>query len=119
MSKYIFSLLFFCLSYSLPIVALPVESFASLPDVAQLRLSPSGEKISSIVRVNVENTKGTAVQVVNLKTGEKKLAVFTDNKKYDFTWVKWKDEKTLLIGLVFPEKRDLTLGFSTYRCHHL
>lgn len=112
MFKYICSLLFFCLCYSLPTSALPVESFASLPDVSHMGLSPSGEKISSIVRVDVENTKGTAVQVTDLKSGQKKLVLFTDNKKYDIYWVSWKDEKTLLVGTVFPSKIDTWVGGS-------
>ncbi len=109
MVKYICSLLFF-LCYSLPTVALPVESFASLPDVSKLELSPSGEQLSAVVRVSVENTKGTAVQVTNLKSGKNKLVLFTDNKKYDIGWVSWKDEKTLLVGTVYPSKRDTWLG---------
>lgn len=112
MFKYIGSLLFFCLSYSLPTVALPVESFASLPDVSKLALSPNGEQISSVVRVSVENTKGTAVQVTNLKSGQHKLVLFTDNKKYDINWVSWKDDKTLLVGTMYPTKRDFWTGLS-------
>lgn len=92
--------------------ALPLESFASLPDVSQLKLSPSGEKISSVVRVNVENTKGTAVQVTDLKSGQHKLVLFTDNKKYDISWVSWKDEKTLLVGTVYPSKIETWVGMA-------
>ena len=92
--------------------ALPVESFASLPDVSQLKLSPSGEKISSVIRVSVENTHGTAIQITNVKSGENKLALFTDNKKYDISWVHWKDEKTLLVGIVYPSKIDTWVGVS-------
>jgi dipeptidyl aminopeptidase/acylaminoacyl peptidase len=114
MFKYICSLLFFCLSYSLslPAAALPVESFASLPDVAQLRLSPSGEQISAVIRISAENTKGTAVQVTDLKSGKNKLVLFTDNKKYDISWVSWKDEKTLLVGTVYPSKIDTWINIS-------
>lgn len=112
MFKYICSLLFFCLCYSLPTFALPVESFASLPDVSQLKLSPSGEKISSVIRVSAENAKGTAVQVTDLKSGKNKLVLFTDNKKYDISWVSWKDEKTLLVGTVYPSKIDTWINIS-------
>ncbi len=112
MCKYICSLLFFCLCYSLPTAALPVESFASLPDVSQLKLSPSGEKISSVIRINAENTNGTAVQVTDLKSGKNKLVLFTDNKKYDIYWVSWKDEKTLLVGVMYPSKIDTWINIS-------
>lgn len=115
MFKYVIAVLLFCCTYSSTSLALPVEAFGSLPDITQVALSPNGEQVSAIVRINLPNTKGTAVQVTNLKTGDKKFAVFTDNKKYDFYWVRWKDDKTLLVGLMFPEKRDLTLGFSSFR----
>lgn len=111
MFKYIFSLLFF-FCYSLPTAALPVESFASLPDVSQLKLSPSGEKISSIIRISTEVMNGTAVQVTELKSAQSKLVLFTDNKKYDISWVSWKDEKTLLVGVVYPSKIDTWVGIS-------
>lgn len=112
MSKYICSLLLFWLSYSLPTAALPIESFASLPDVSQLRLSPSGDQVASIVRINSENTQGTAVQVTDLTSGEKKLVLFTDNKKYDISWMSWKDKKTILVGVVYPSKIDTWVGIS-------
>lgn len=112
MFKYIFSLLFFCLYYSLPTAALPIESFASLPDVSQIKLSPSGEKISSIIRISTEGMNGTAVQVTELKSTQSKLVLFTDNKKYDISWVSWKDEKTLLVGVIYPSKIDTWVGMS-------
>lgn len=98
--------------FSLYVNALPVESFASLPDVSKVRLSPSGEQISSVIRVSLENTKGTAVQITNLKSGQNKLVLFTDNKKYDISWVSWKDEKTLLVGTVYPSKIEAWLNIS-------
>lgn len=92
--------------------ALPIESFASLPDVSKVELSPSGEQLSSLIRVSMDNNKGTAVQVTNLKSGQSKIVLFTDNKKYDVYWISWKDEKTLLVGVIYPSKRDTWTGMS-------
>ena len=58
---------------------LATEDFSSLPDVSRLSLSGSGEKIASVIRLDVENQKGSVIQVANVKTGEKKIVLFTDN----------------------------------------
>ena len=59
---------------------LPVKAFASLPEVSQMSLSPNGENILSLVRIDREDTQGTAVKIVNIKSGN--LNVF-DNKQFD------------------------------------
>lgn len=106
--------LLFCLFYSLSLAAfaqpLPLKYFASLPDVSLLGLSPDGKKLSSVIRIDVEDTTGTAVQVVDLSSGEKKLVLFTDNEKYDIYWVRWKDNRTLLVGTIYPAVRNAWLG---------
>ena len=61
---------------SLPLLAqtvpqLPVEAFASIPDVSSVQLSPDGKKIASIVRVEQPKLKGTVVSILDLETGEK------------------------------------------------
>ncbi len=89
---------------------LPLEHFASLPDVSLLGLSPDGKKLSSVIRIDVDGTSGMAVQLVDLASGEKKFVLFTDNTKYDIYWVRWKDNRTLLVGVVYPSKRDTWLG---------
>ncbi len=63
---------------------LPLEYFANLPDVRNVSLSPSGLKLSSLIRIDVGQTKGTGIQVINLNTGEKKsfYSVITPNTTY-------------------------------------
>jgi mRNA-degrading endonuclease toxin of MazEF toxin-antitoxin module len=51
---------------------LPAEAFGSLPDVTNMRISPDGKRLASIIRIDMNNVKGSAVQIVNLETGEKK-----------------------------------------------
>ncbi len=108
-----FFLLFFsCSTFAKP---LPVEYFGQLPDVSHVHLSPGGEKISSIIRIDVDKTKGTAVEVANLKTGKRKMVLFTDNSKYFIYWTRWKDDRTLLVGTWFPSERDTWVGLGQAR----
>lgn len=110
MKALVFSwLIFFCAS---PLWAnsLSYVHFGSLPDVAGVELSPSGKKISSVIRVDVDQTQGMAVEVTDLETKEKKMVLFTDNQKYIIHWTRWKDDHTLLVGVFYPSRRDTWLG---------
>ncbi|MEL4293621.1 S9 family peptidase [Shewanella xiamenensis] len=95
---------------SLPLLAqtvpqLPVEAFASIPDVSSVQLSPDGKKIASIVRVEQPKLKGTVVSILDLETGEKDVAVHTDNQKFVMLSLRWANNTTLLIKAQFPANR--------------
>lgn len=51
---------------------LTTEDFSQLPDVSRLVLSPNGKKLASTIRINVGETQGVAVQILDLETKEKK-----------------------------------------------
>lgn len=95
---------------SLPLLAqtvpqLPVEAFASIPDVSSVQLSPDGKKIASIVRVDQPKLKGTVVSILDLETGAKDVAVHTDNQKFVLLSLQWANDTTLLISAKFPANR--------------
>lgn len=106
--------LLLCLLFSVNLFAQPLslEHFANLPDVSLLGLSPDGKKLSSVIRIDAEGKSGMAVQVVDLASGDKNLVLFTDNRKYDIYWVQWKDNRTLLVGVIYPSSRNTWLGLS-------
>ncbi|MFB2682513.1 alpha/beta hydrolase family protein [Shewanella mangrovisoli] len=95
---------------SLPLLAqtvpqLPVEAFASIPDVSSVQLSPDGKKIASIVRVDQPKLKGTVVSILDLETGNKDYAIHTDNQKFVLLSLQWANDNTLLISAKFPANR--------------
>ncbi|MFB2729099.1 alpha/beta hydrolase family protein [Shewanella mangrovisoli] len=95
---------------SLPLLAqtvpqLPVEAFASIPDVSSVQLSPDGKKIASIVRVDQPKLKGTVVSILDLETGNKDYAIHTDNQKFVLLSLQWANDTTLLISAKFPANR--------------
>ncbi len=98
------SLVFIC-SFANASGHLPVEHFASLPDVGNVRLSPNGKKILSLVRLDAQGKQGTAIQVLNAETGELERPLFADNKKYEINWVRWGNDQYVLMSAKFPAVR--------------
>lgn len=100
------AILFFCLS---PLIAqaerLPLEAFASLPDVQHMSLSPDGRHLASTIRVELEEMSGRSVNIVDLETGEKTFPLSADNEKYVITWMRWASNEHLLVGAMYPEVR--------------
>lgn len=94
---------------------LPLHAFAQLPDVSRLLLSPEGDKLAATVRVAVEDTVGTAVQVTDLDGGEQNILLFTDNSRYFINSLTWKDNKTLLVSTFYPDRRDTWVGMGQAR----
>lgn len=83
---------------------LPVEAFASLPDVGHVRLSPDGKKIAALVRSDGE-LRGTALRVIYADKGVSDTIVYTDNEKFVINWISWANNEKLLISARFPAVR--------------
>lgn len=105
---------FFSISTSAT-TSLSTEDFSQLPDVSRLLLSPNGKKLASTIRINLGETQGVAVQILDLETKEKKISLFTDNSEYFFNWISWKDNKTLMAGVFTPSERDSQILMQTVR----
>ncbi|PIW63003.1 S9 family peptidase [Shewanella sp. CG12_big_fil_rev_8_21_14_0_65_47_15] len=84
---------------------LPIEAFASIPDVSSVQLSPNGKKLASVVRVELPKLKGTVVSILDLDTGEKNYAIHTDNQKFVIQSLLWANDNTLLVKAKFPANR--------------
>ncbi|WP_339614706.1 S9 family peptidase [uncultured Gilvimarinus sp.] len=105
----------FTLSAYSAAASLSVENFAQLPDADGLTLTPDGQKVAALVRVDAKDQKGIAVQVTNLNTQKKKFHLFTDNSKYFISRVQWKDSNTLLVHTFYPSRRDTWTGWGQVR----
>ncbi len=92
---------------TLPVMAnthIPAEAFGRLPDVSQLTLSPNGEKVASLVRVETNKVKGVVVNIANLKTNDRKIVLSTDNSKFVIGWMAWQGNDTLLLSTFYPAR---------------
>lgn len=94
---------------------LSYKNFAQLPDASRLTLSPGGKKLAAMVRVALPDQQGVAVQVTDLSSGEREFMLFTDNSQYFIDWLRWKDDRTLLVGSYYPSQRDSRIGWSQVR----
>ena len=84
---------------------LPVESFASLPDISGLKISPDGKHIASLVNIDLEKGNGIAVLLRNIEKQKLSYLTKTDNKKFVINWLKWANNSTLLVSTDFPAVR--------------
>src|SRR5690625_7703728 len=110
----IFALLFLTLTASAQ-NPLSYKDFAQLPDASRLTLSPGGKKLAALVRVALPDQQGAAVQVTDLRSGEREFMLFTDNSQYFIDWLRWKDDRTLLVGSYYPSQRDTRIGCQQVR----
>ncbi|TQV73800.1 S9 family peptidase [Aliikangiella marina] len=92
---------------------LSVELFASLPDVSNVKLSPNGKKVASLIRVNSKDKNGTAINLLDIESGKKSYPVFVENIKYTITDIHWKGNENLLISTRFADMRTGTPTIET------
>ena len=105
---FIFTCLFYFNKTLALVEPLPVSAFASLPGVEQVRLSPNGWSIASIVRSNTENETVSVLTVLDLKTNKTQFLLHTDNIKFKFDWIRWANNNQILISSDFSDYRDAT-----------
>jgi len=80
----------------------PVERFASLPLLEQLRLSPDGQQIAALM-----NQQGRTLLITRPTAGGKpKVVLTTDNTQFNFKWARWVRNDRLLVSVRFASRRD-------------
>jgi dipeptidyl aminopeptidase/acylaminoacyl peptidase len=80
----------------------PVERFASLPLLEQVRLSPDGQQIAALM-----NQQGRTLLITRPTVGGKpKVVLTTDNTEFKFNWARWVRNDRLLVSVRFASRRD-------------
>lgn len=97
-----------CCSFSAYSAPLPVKAYAGLPDVNVPTLSPDGNKIASLISVDLPDKKGTAISVLTIDTGKTDYVLFTDNSKYTLHDLTWANDELLLVDAKYPFSRQGT-----------
>ena len=106
--KRVFSLcVLFCwsLQFTAHSQTLPVEAFASIPDVSKMTLSPDGKHLASVVRVDGGSADGVLVSIVNLDSRKQTHPIQTDNQKFFIRSLLWANSDTLLIEADYPNMK--------------
>lgn len=94
------------LCYANEISRLPIEAFASLPDVHAVEISPNGERIAYLVRYESSSEQGTMLGIFNLDSGKANFPLKVDNRKYELNWITWANDQHLLISANAPSIRS-------------
>ena len=84
---------------------LPVEAFASVPIVSNVQMSPDGEHVAFLVRIDTPEMQGAAVRFINLDTDEFKTLTYAETKDFVINWIRWANNGQILISARFPAKR--------------
>lgn len=84
---------------------IPLEHFANKPDVSDLSLSPDGEKLASLVRVDIPDIKGTALSIYDLNTGKTTYPLMAKDEVHFIRWISWANNETVLVGTMLPVLR--------------
>ncbi|MFL0798132.1 MAG: hypothetical protein K6L73_11660 [Cellvibrionaceae bacterium] len=86
---------------SFAVIQLPYEAFSHLPIAQNVRLSPDGKYVIYLL-----NRGANTFLVSNeLATRKIRFLIKTDNEKFKIRWVKWVNNKDLLLSAVFPHRR--------------
>lgn len=82
-------------------VRLPVEAFASLPELAGIQLSPDGKKIAGLLN------EGSDTWLVVRALGAERLIGLTktDNKMFAVNWFRWINNERVAVSVRFPSRR--------------
>lgn len=92
---------------------LPISAFASLPTVKQVKLSPNGMSIASIVSSTIDNKAVSVLTLLDLNTNKTQSLLHTDNSKFTFDWIRWANNHQILISSNFPDYRHTTQTLET------
>ena len=83
---------------------LPVEAFATPPDISYVKLSPDGKHLA--FRHKLTGDSGTAVRIYNTETGEVKDLAYAKADEFNVNWIRWANNELLLMSAIFAATRD-------------
>ena len=85
--------------------SLPVEAFATPPDIADVRLSPDGTSLAFLQRLSQDGVYGTLIRVLDLEAHEVKDLGYANIDDFVINWIRWANNDQLLMSAVYPEVR--------------
>ncbi|MBT8098550.1 MAG: prolyl oligopeptidase family serine peptidase, partial [Gammaproteobacteria bacterium] len=87
---------------------LPIEAFASLPQISSVRIAPNGENVAMVLKLDDANNPGSAVSVFNLETQQSTLVSYAAPGTFFYNWIRWASDRHLLASIRFPGTRSGT-----------
>lgn len=84
---------------------LPVEAFASLPAVSNVQLSPDGQHVAFLFKIDTPDVQGAAVRFMHLDSNEIQTLTYAETRDFVINWIRWANNEQVLISARFPAKR--------------
>jgi dipeptidyl aminopeptidase/acylaminoacyl peptidase len=84
---------------------IPVEAFAAPPDVAQVSLSPDGNRVALLQRVAVDGLYGQAIRLIDLDLMDSQVLTYAKAEDFVINWIRWANSDYLLVSARFPAVR--------------
>ena len=84
---------------------LPVEAFASAPGIDLLSISPDGNKLSMIQRVDDGKEPLVFIKLLDLQTGEQKFLLKSDSRSLTVRKLIWANNKQILMQASYAGHR--------------
>ncbi len=88
----------------------PVEHFAALPMLSQVKLSPDGQKLAYLMSRGGNTYLVTRAVAGN---GATKALLSTDNKEYYFKWIRWANNDRIVVSLRYASRRNFVATIET------
>jgi dipeptidyl aminopeptidase/acylaminoacyl peptidase len=82
-------------------VTIPTKAFVQLPDVENVQLSPSGNKLAMLKRVISNGKRVFVVEVTDLNTGKKSYPVVRRKHEFDVYQMIWASDNHILLKIDF------------------
>ena len=85
--------------------SLPIEAFATPPDIADVRLSPDGTRLVFLQRLSEDGVYGTLIRVLDLKANQVKNLGLANVDQFVINWIRWANNDQLLVSALYPATR--------------
>jgi len=87
---------------------IPVEAFATPPDITDVRLSPDGTKLAFLQRLSEGGLYGTLIRVLDFETNQIKDLGYANVDHFVVRRIRWANNDQLLMSAIYPEIRGGT-----------
>jgi len=85
---------------------LPVEAFASLPNVSYVQLSPDGKFLAALVKISENGAiVGAAVQIVDVASETGYPLAYARTEEFKINWIRWASNRYVLVSARYPTRR--------------
>lgn len=80
---------------------IPLQDFVNLPDVEDVELSPSGNKLAMLKRVISNGERVFVVEIIDMNTGKKSYPAVRRKHEFDVYQMIWASDKHILLKIDF------------------